>query len=187
MISTSGLVAALLLGLALAMDAFAVALTQGARFRPDTRDGLLIAGAFGVAQGVMPLIGWLIGAFALAYVASVDHWIAFALLAFLGGRMIFDGDEDEEGGRKLAGWPLFVAAIATSIDALAAGLALPTLSVDPIMACVIIAVVTFLMSALGVVIGRKAGDRFGRPAEILGGVILIGLGVRIVVDHMGLI
>lgn len=186
MISASGFAAVLLLGLALAMDAFAVALTQGARYRPDTRDGLLIAGAFGVAQGVMPLIGWMIGAFALSYVAGVDHWIAFALLAFLGGRMIFSGEDEQDGDSRLRGWPLFVAAIATSIDALAAGLALPTLNVDPFIACAIIAVVTFMMSAVGVVIGRKAGDRFGRPAEIVGGVILIGLGIKIVVEHLGL-
>lgn len=175
---------ALLLALALAMDAFAVALTQGARFRPGTRDGLLVAGAFGVAQGVMPLIGWLIGAFALAYVASVDHWIAFGLLAFLGVRMIMDNPE-EEGGHKLAGWPLLVAAIATSIDALAAGLTLPTLGLEPLAACALIALVTFVLSAAGIVLGRSAGERFGRPAEVLGGVILIALGAKILAEHTG--
>ena len=175
---------AMLLALALAMDAFAVALTQGAKFRPGARDGLLVAGAFGVAQGVMPLIGWLIGAFALAYVASVDHWIAFGLLSFLGVRMILDNPE-EEGGHKLSGWPLLVAAIATSVDALAAGLTLPTLAIDPLAACALIALVTFALSGIGVMLGRRAGDRFGRPAEVLGGVILIALGVKILAEHTG--
>lgn len=165
------------------MDAFAVALTQGAKFRPGPREAVLIASAFGAAQGIMPLIGWLIGDLAIAHVASVDHWIAFALLGFLGVRMILDGGE--EGDARLAGWPLLLAAIATSIDALAAGLTLPTLGVEPLSACAIIAIVTLILSGAGVLLGRRAGDRFGRPAEIAGGLILIALGIRIVAEHTG--
>ncbi len=177
--------AVLLLALALAMDAFAVALTQGARFRPDWREGAAIAGTFGLFQGVMPLIGWGIGAVALAYVAAVDHWIAFGLLAFLGGRMLIGSSGDDDDHQALTGRALLVAGVATSIDALAAGITLPTLDVAPLTAGLIIGLVTFALSALGVALGRKAGDRFGPWAERLGGVILIALGAKILAEHTG--
>lgn len=184
---TFALIDALVLGLALAMDAFAVALTQGARFRPDLRRSLLLAAAFGVAQGVMPLIGWLIGDIAMQIVEQWDHWIAFGLLAFLGLKMIFagSGEEEEAAEHLLTGTALLIAAIVTSIDALAAGITLPTLALPPPSTAAIIAVITFALSAAGVWLGRIAGDRFGRPAEVLGGLILIGLGVRILAEHTG--
>ena len=124
--------AAVLLALALAMDAFAVALIQGARFRPAARGALSIGAVFGAFQGLMPLIGWGIGAVALVYVAAVDHWIAFGLLAFLGGRMIIGGNGEDDAAPRLAGMALLVAGVATSIDALAAGITLPTLGVAPL-------------------------------------------------------
>ena len=177
--------AAFLLALALAMDAFAVALTQGARFRPDARGALAIALTFGVFQGIMPLIGWGIGAVALAYVAAVDHWIAFGLLAFLGGRMLIGSSGDDDDEKALTGRTLLIAGVATSIDALAAGITLPTLGVAPLTAGLIIGLVTFALSALGVALGRQAGDRFGPWAERLGGVILIALGAKILAEHTG--
>ncbi|KUO49363.1 MAG: hypothetical protein APF78_02055 [Sphingomonadales bacterium BRH_c3] len=180
------MIAALILALALAMDAFAVALTQGARFRPHALGAVQIALAFGVAQGVMPLIGWVIGAYALQFVAAWDHWIAFALLAFLGLRMIFAGEHQDEA-LKLSGAALFMASIATSVDALAAGITLPTLDIAPLPAAALIAGVTFALSLVGVVLGRRAGDRFGRTAEIAGGVILIALGCKILVEHTGIV
>lgn len=175
------MIAALLLAMALAMDAFAVALTQGARFRPGASGTLAIGATFGVFQGVMPLIGWGIGAVALAYVAAVDHWIAFALLGFIGTRMMLGGGEGET--RRLTGAALLVAGVATSIDALAAGITLPTLGVAPLAACVLIGLVTFVLSLAGVLLGCAAGDRYGRAAEIFGGVILIALGCRILYEH----
>ena len=174
----------LFLALALAMDAFAVALTQGARFRPRVLPGIGIAAAFGVAQGVMPLIGWALGAMALVFVAELDHWIAFALLGILGIQMI-RGGEDEEAAPKLRGLALLAAAIATSIDALAAGITLPTLDLSPLLAAALIAVVTFALSAVGVLSGRIAGDGYGRWAERAGGVILIALGTKILAEHSG--
>ena len=167
------------------MDAFAVALTQGARFRPAFAGGVSIALTFGVFQGVMPLIGWGIGSLAMAYVAAIDHWIAFGLLTFLGVRMLRGDVGEEEGARALTGRALLVAGVATSIDALAAGVMLPTLAVDPFRAAAVIGVVTLLLSALGVALGRVAGDRFGAWAERGGGVILIALGCKIVIEHMG--
>lgn len=176
---------ALLLALALAMDAFAVALTQGARFRPGWGGGAAIALTFGVFQGVMPLIGWGIGAVAFAYIAAVDHWIAFGLLAFLGVRMLGGHVGEEEAAHALTGKALLIAGLATSVDALAAGITLPTLTMAPLPAAGLIGIVTLALSAAGVALGRVAGDRWGTWAERAGGVILIGLGAKILAEHMG--
>lgn len=179
------MIEALLLAFALAMDAFAVALTQGAKFRPDARGGLAIALTFGAFQAVMPLAGWAVGAVALAYVEAVDHWIAFGLLGFLGVRMLGGHVGEEEASHALTGRALLLAGLATSIDALAAGITLPALSVAPLIAVALIGLVTFAMSGAGVVLGRRAGDHLGVWAERAGGVILIGLGVKILGQHMG--
>lgn len=176
---------ALLLALALAMDAFAVALTQGAKFRPRVAGAMAIALTFGVFQGIMPLIGWGIGAYALAYVEAVDHWIAFGLLTFLGVRMLGGHVGDEVAARRLTGRALLIAGVATSIDALAAGITLPALGVSPWMAAALIGLVTFILSGAGVVLGRRAGDHLGAWAERAGGVILIGLGAKILAEHSG--
>lgn len=181
------LIATLLLAIALGADAFAVALTQGARFRPGWRAGAAIALTFGVFQGVMPLIGWALGAAMLAHVAAFDHWIAFGVLAFLGVRMLRGDVGEDEGSRALTGKALVIAGIATSIDALAAGIALPTLAVAPVLAAGVIAAVTLVLSAIGVALGRVAGERWGIWAERAGGIILIALGTGIVLDHSGLI
>ena len=179
------MIAALLLAFALAMDAFAVALTQGARFRPGWAGGAAIALTFGVFQAVMPLAGWVIGAVALIYVEAIDHWIAFGLLTFLGIRMLGGHVGDEEAARALTGRALLIAGVATSIDALAAGITLPTLDVSPWLAVALIGLVTFAMSGAGVALGRRAGDHMGEWAERAGGVILIGLGAKILAEHTG--
>lgn len=179
------MIASLLLALALAMDAFAVALTQGAKFRPSAAGGLAIALTFGVFQALMPLIGWGIGTVALAYVEAVDHWIAFGLLAFLGVRMLGGHVGEEEAAHALTGRTLLIAGVATSIDALAAGITLPTLGVSPWLAVALIGFVTFALSGAGVVLGRRAGDHLGEWAERIGGVILIGLGCKILAEHSG--
>jgi putative Mn2+ efflux pump MntP len=175
----------LLLAFALAMDAFAVALTQGAKFRPSARGGLAIALTFGVFQALMPLAGWVIGAVALIYVEAIDHWIAFGLLAFLGVRMLGGHVGEDEASHALTGRALLLAGVATSIDALAAGITLPTLGVSAWLAVALIGVVTFAMSAAGVWLGRRAGDHLGEWAERAGGVILIGLGCKILAEHSG--
>lgn len=176
---------AFLLALALAMDAFAVALTQGARFRPGLAGALAIALTFGVFQAVMPLAGWAIGAVAFEYVEAVDHWIAFGLLTFLGVRMLGGHVGEDEAAHALTGKALLIAGVATSIDALAAGITLPTLDVAPWLAVGLIGLVTFALSGAGVMLGRVAGDRWGEWAERAGGVILIGLGVKILAEHTG--
>lgn len=179
------MIEALLLAFALSMDAFAVALTQGARFRPTWGGGAAIALTFGGFQAVMPLAGWAVGAVALAYVEAVDHWIAFGLLAFLGVRMLGGHVGDEEAAKALTGRALLVAGLATSIDALAAGLTLPALGVAPLLAVALIGLVTALMSGAGVLLGRVAGENWGEWAERAGGVILIGLGLKILGQHTG--
>jgi putative Mn2+ efflux pump MntP len=179
------MIEALLLALALAMDAFAVALTQGARFRPSVAGGVAIALTFGVFQALMPLAGWGIGAVAFEYIEAVDHWIAFGLLTFLGVRMLGGHVGEEEAGHALIGKALLVAGVATSIDALAAGITLPTLSVAPLVAVGLIGGVTFALSGAGVALGRIAGDRWGEWAERAGGIILIGLGFKILAEHLG--
>lgn len=176
---------ALLLAFALAMDAFAVALTQGAKFRPSARGGLAIALTFGGLQTLMPLAGWVIGALALIYIEAVDHWIAFGLLTFLGVRMLGGHVGEEEAAQALTGCALLLAGVATSIDALAAGITLPTLDVAPLVAVALIGVITAAMSAGGVALGRIAGDRCGEWAERAGGVILIALGCKILAEHTG--
>ena len=176
---------AFLLAIALAMDAFAVALTQGARFRPAVTGGVTIALTFGVFQAVMPLAGWAIGAVAFDYIAAVDHWIAFGLLTFLGVRMLGGHVGEEEAAHALTGKALLIAGVATSIDALAAGITLPTLDVSPWLAVALIGLVTLALSGAGVMLGRVAGDRWGAWAERAGGVILIGLGCKILAEHTG--
>jgi putative Mn2+ efflux pump MntP len=179
------MIEALLLALALAMDAFAVAMTQGAKFRPSAHGGLAIALTFGVFQALMPLAGWVIGAVALVYVEAIDHWIAFGLLAFLGARMLGGHVGEEEAAHALTGRALLLAGVATSVDALAAGITLPTLDVAPLTAAALIGIVTFAMSGAGVWLGRIAGDRWGTWAERAGGVILIALGCKILAEHTG--
>lgn len=174
-----------LLAIALAMDAFAVALTQGARFRPRWGGAAVIALTFGLFQAVMPLIGWGIGAFALAYVEAFDHWIAFGLLTFLGVRMLGGNVGEEEAGHALTGKALLAAGLATSVDALAAGITLPTLDVGPYLAVALIGGVTAILSGAGVALGRIAGDRLGVWAERMGGIILIALGCKILAEHTG--
>jgi putative Mn2+ efflux pump MntP len=175
----------LLLAFALSMDAFAAALCQGAAQR---RAGLLALGiglVFGLAQGIMPLLGYGLGLVFTASLAAVDHWVALVLLVLLGGRMIREGLGRAEGdcAPPMAGWQLVAAAIATSIDAAAAGVALPLLGRPILLACAVIGATTAALSAGGVWLGRIAGARFGKPAELLGGAVLIALGVKIFVQH----
>ncbi|MES2698389.1 MAG: manganese efflux pump MntP family protein [Pseudomonadota bacterium] len=181
--------ALLLLALALAMDALVVSIARGAagphRLRPALETGL----AFGVAQGVMPLIGWALGALFAGVIEAVDHWVAFGLLGFLGVRMILaalsEEGETEQSAQGAGYWhALAAAAVATSIDAAAAGLTLDLLGVPVLLACLIIAAVTAALCVPGYWFAAKIGLRFGKMAEMVGGVVLIGLGCKILVEHL---
>lgn len=185
-----------LIGIGLSMDAFAVSLCKGLGMKKiNYRHGLVIALFFGVFQGVMPLTGWLLGTQFERYITSVDHWIAFVLLVYIGGKMVWDvlhEKEDEKEvpddlSQKLDVKELFVLAIATSIDALAVGITFAFLQVNIVPAVSLIAVITFTISFAGVLIGNKFGNRFQSKAEIAGGVVLILIGVKILLEHLGIL
>ncbi len=185
----------LLIGLGVSADAFAVSMCKGVEMKKFIlKYSLLIALFFGGFQMLMPLIGWGAGSLFQKYITSVDHWIAFGLLLILGGKMIYDGifdkDKKEEGEEKplqLGLVTLLVMAVATSIDALAVGVTFAFLSVNIWLAISVIGATTFTFSLIGVGIGVKVGDKFKNKAEILGGVILILLGVKILLEHLGVI
>lgn len=186
----------LLIGLGVSADAFAVSMCKGVEMKKIIwKYALLIALFFGGFQMIMPLIGWGAGSLFQKYITEFDHWIAFGLLLLLGGKMIYDGifdkDEKKEGEEdkplKLGLGTLLVMAIATSIDALAVGVTFAFLSVNIWLAVGIIGATTFTFSLIGVGIGVKVGDKFRNKAEILGGVILILLGVKILLEHLGVI
>lgn len=180
-----------LIALGVSADAFAVALTKGLHMRRfNLRHALVIAATFGVFQAAMPLIGWLLASQFARYITGVDHWIAFILLALIGGKMIWEAfspaDDTEADTDKLNIKRLLILAVATSIDALAVGITLAFIPVSITGAIALIGATTFLFAFLGVVIGRRVGARFGKPAEIIGGLILILIGSRILLDHLGI-
>ena len=183
----SPMISLCLLALALASDAFAVALCQGAIAKPRPwRQALRIGAAFGIAQAVAPLLGWGFGVAFAGLIESVDHWIAFVLLALVGGKMLIEGarnDPPGEESKSASGKALFLLAVATSIDAAAAGFTLPTIGVGILLSVAVIGGVTFVLSATGVWIGRISRQALGSRAEILGGLVLIGLGVKILFEH----
>lgn len=185
--------ALLLLALALAMDAFAVSIARGAAGPHSLARAAETGLAFGAAQGIMPLLGWAAGALFMRWIEAVDHWIAFGLLTFLGLRMVrealSDSEDDAEDAaseeRRRGHWmALLLAALATSIDAAAAGLTLDLFGVPVLLACTVIAGVTAALCVPGYWFASRIGGRFGHVAEGLGGVVLVGLGVRILVEHL---
>ncbi|MCX6356738.1 MAG: manganese efflux pump MntP family protein [Candidatus Aureabacteria bacterium] len=175
---------------ALAMDAFAVSMAIALSLKnPSHRQTLRLAFSFGLFQFMMPVIGWLAGRGLMSYIRGFDHWIAFALLVFIGGKMIREsaivGHEDDEGeSDPTTGVSLLILSIATSIDALAVGLSLSLIKVEIMLPSVVIGIVAFLMTAIGMRIGPLAGRLFGKRAEIAGGLILVAIGVKILLEHL---
>ena len=178
-----------LIGFGLSMDAFAVSVGKGLGMRRiDVKTSLALAVSFGVFQAFMPVIGWLLASSFAAAIEAIDHWIAFCLLAIVGGKMIYDavlGDEEGEGAAGTVSFgELMVLSVATSIDALAVGIMFVALQVSPFPAVAIIGVTTFVLSLVGVMLGNRFGARFERPAGILGGIILLGIGIKVLVEHL---
>lgn len=175
----------MLLAVGLAMDAFAASVAQGASSGSRAAAALRIGAAFGAAQAIMPLIGWGLGLAFAPVVRAADHWVALVLLGFIGIRMVREGlsRDDDAPARQLIGWALLATAIATSIDAAAAGVALPMLGIPIIIACAVIGVTTAILSFGGVYLGAVAGARLGKAAEVAGGLVLIGLGLKIFIEH----
>lgn len=190
-----GFIEFFLTGIGLSMDAFAVAICKGLGMRKvNYKQMLLIALFFGGFQALMPLLGWLLGRQFEQYITSVDHWIAFALLVLIGANMLREarkGDDTTDAetvyDAPLPLGQLLLMAIATSIDALAVGISFAFLGVNILLAIAIIGTTTFLISAAGVFIGNRFGNRYEKRATIAGGIILILLGVKILLEHLGVI
>lgn len=181
------LVTFVLIGIGLAMDCFAVSLAVGAS-RPASRyrTALLLAAVFGFFQGGMTLAGWGLGIGFASYISAYDHWVAFLLLAGIGAKMIREGVR-EDGERTPAALTLATVtllAIATSIDALAVGISFAFLDLFPLVPALIIGIISLVFSLCGVIFGTKLEDLIGRKADILGGVILIFIGVRVLFTHL---
>ncbi len=184
-------VEAFLLGIALSMDAFAVSVCKGLGMKKvNIKQAFIIALFFGGAQALMPLIGWMLGSQFMVYIESVDHWIAFGLLAFIGGKMLWDVIRGDDGCAECADFDikeLFVMAIATSIDALATGIAIACSGDNIWLSIAMIGAVTFCMCIGGVFIGNKFGTKYKNRATVAGGVILILIGLKILLEHLGVI
>jgi manganese efflux pump family protein len=178
----------LLIALSMSMDAFAVCLGAGTQKRTSgPRPIFRLAFHFGLFQFFMPVIGWFAGTTIVQYISAYDHWVAFGLLAFVGIRMVrsgFDPNSDAQKNDPSRGWNLVLLAFATSIDALAIGFSLGLVGVTIWYPAVVIGVVTGLVSWLGILLGNRLGAKFGKRMEIIGGIILILMGVRILLSHL---
>ena len=181
------LLSILLIAVGLAMDAFAVSITCGLTLKNlKVKHAFTIALSFGFFQGVMPIIGWLAGVGFRDFISTIDHWIAFGLLVVIGGKMVYESSKLEfsEKNRELSWAFLLLLSIATSIDAFAVGLSFSFLKVEIITPSCIIGVVTFILSMVGVVIGKKVGPFFEKKIEAFGGIILIFIGFKILLTHL---
>ncbi|MBE6620690.1 MAG: manganese efflux pump [Ruminococcaceae bacterium] len=197
-----GFIEILLTGVGLSMDAFAVSVCRGLqmRRRVNLKHLFIIAAFFGGFQALMPAIGYLLGSQFKDYIVAIDHWIAFGLLAFIGGKIIYDvicDMREEKGGCDCCGTQveeerldvrrIALMAVATSIDALAVGITFAFLEVNLLLAITVIGVTTFALCALGVVVGHKFGSRFKNKASLAGGIVLILIGTKILLEHLGIL
>lgn len=183
----SELLTILLIALGLSADCFAVALSASLSKTKHTRTGIIrTALSFGLFQAVMPVLGWLAGRSFVAVISNYDHWIAFGLLALIGGKMIWESlTEKEEKERNISlGWTLVTLSFATSIDALAVGLSFAFLEVNIWLAAGIIGIVAFLATILAFLVGMKVSGVLGKRAELIGGMVLIGIGLKILIEHL---
>ena len=182
-----------LIGVGLSMDAFAVSICKGLSMRKvDKKYMLVLAAFFGGFQALMPTLGWFLGSQFQTYITAIDHWIAFILLTLIGGKMILDvikekGENEEvcpDDSVRIDLKEFFLLAVATSIDALAVGITFAFLQVKLASSVTIIGCITFCFTIAGVLIGNVFGSKFKDKATILGGIILIGIGVKILIEHL---
>lgn len=193
-----GLAELVLLAVGLSMDAFAVSICKGLGMKKINLKVAVVLGLFfGGFQAGMPVIGWALGSQFMGIIGPIDHWIAFILLAFIGGKMLREAFTEDEGegegegdGRdaeKIDLAEYLILAIATSIDALAVGISFAALSVDIVPAVSLIGITTFIFSIAGVAIGHTFGARYEKPATIVGGVVLILIGLKFLLEHLGIL
>lgn len=187
-----GFVEIFLIGVGLSMDAFAVSICKGLGMKKiNFKYAVVLALFFGGFQALMPLIGWALGWQFKELITPIDHWIAFGLLAIIGGKMLWDAfhedddEEVEEVGERYNIPEIFMLAIATSIDALAVGVTFAFLQVNIIFAITVIGVTTFLLSLCGVMVGNRFGSKYEKASTIVGGVVLILIGLKILFEHLG--
>lgn len=185
-----GFVEILLTGIGLSMDACATAICKGLSMKKfDTKKGVIIGLYFGIFQGLMPVIGYFLGNTFESLITQIDHWIAFVLLTTIGAKMLFDalsnGSESCNDAVDLK--TMLPLAIATSIDALAVGITLAFLKVNILVSALIIGITTFIMSFIGVKLGNKFGSKYEKKAQVLGGIILILIGTKILLEHLNII
>lgn len=182
------LITIFLLAVGLSVDAFSVAIGIGAaNDKKSWAPVLRLAAAFGLFQFAMPIAGWLAGLTIVNIIDGYDHWVAFALLAYVGSKLIWEAlkkEEEKETNDQTRGLPLLLLSIATSIDALAVGFSFSILKVPILFPAVIIGIVCFLMTALGMVFGKALAKIFGKKVSIFGGVVLIGIGIKILIEHL---
>ena len=177
-----------MIAIALSMDAFAVSICKGLSVQKAGAKHMLTAGLyFGAFQALMPLVGFLLGFKLERFIVSIDHWIAFVLLAIIGGNMIKEafGGEDDEHDASFSFKAMIPLAVATSIDALAVGISFAFLGVDIVTAALLIGMTTFILSAAGVLVGNAFGAKYKSKAEFAGGVVLILIGLKILLEHLG--
>lgn len=180
-----------LIALSLASDCFAAAIGKGAALRRPAvpREAIVTGLLFGVFAAVMPVFGWAIGVSARQFVSEIDHWLALGLLSLIGGHMIWEAFHAEPDGelgpaeRQIVGWGLVGTAFATSIDAAAVGVTFAFLDVNIARAAAVIGAVSCVLSITGLYVARLTGPMAGRKAEILGGIVLIAIGIKIAVEH----
>lgn len=176
------------LAVALAMDAFAVALGTAVTLPTLTRGHLFrFSFHFGLFQALMPIAGWLAGMTIQKWIVAFDHWIAFGLLAVVGGHMLWEAfhpDDNSDPRDPTRGWSLIMLSVATSIDALAVGLSLAMLDVSIWIPSLIIGLVAGVLTIVGMLLGHRLGQQWGKRVEIFGGLVLIGIGIKILVEHL---
>ena len=181
------LVEIFLIAVSLALDAFAVSVSSGISIPGfGVRHALKLGCWFGGFQFAMPLMGWFLGSSVSRYIEAVDHWVAFGLLALIGGRMVWGslrGDGAEEAPEDLSARRLCLLAIATSIDALAVGVSMAFMPVNVLLSAAVIGVVAFALSVVGGLAGKRLGALFQKRAELAGGLVLIGIGLKILIEH----
>lgn len=180
-----------ILSLSMSTDAFAAAVGRGASHRPSWHGAVKAGLVFGAIEAITPLIGWTLGMLAAGLAEQVDHWIAFGLLSMVGGKMIWEAckpasaDMDQPRRARSGPWALVAVAIGTSIDAAAVGVGLAFLGANIWIIALCVGLTTFALTTVGMMIGRAVGVRFGKVAELIGGLALIGLGTLILFEHLG--
>lgn len=185
-----GILELFLIAVGLSMDAFAVSVCKGLSVRKaEVKHSLCVGAYFGGFQALMPLVGYLLGTQFESFIVSIDHWIAFVLLGFIGGNMIREAlsKEEEKLDDSFSFKTMVTLAIATSIDALAMGVTFAFLRVNILWAVLFIGVITFVLSAIGLKVGNVFGAKYKCKAELLGGVVLILMGCKILLEHLGIL